>query len=197
VAPIVINDKCSDWFINSFESKYMLNNFSILNNQKAHIPAVSHIDRTSRIQTVSKNDGALYDVLYAFYKKTGIPILCNTSLNDKGEPIIETIDQAINFALRKGIKVIYINGNRIELKNHDQYKIRTPLDRNRSLFVKYDTEIMRHIVNPYGVEDKEYGIYKNNANFKGYNLKDEHDVLEFKRAMKIIKHFYDSKCFAY
>ena len=39
-----------------------------------------------------------------FYKQTGIPILCNTSLNDKDEPIINSIEQAFNFILRKGIK---------------------------------------------------------------------------------------------
>ena len=46
-----------------------------------------------------------------FYKQTGIPILCNTSLNDKDEPIINSIEQAFNFILRKGIKYGFFTEN--------------------------------------------------------------------------------------
>ena len=64
-----------------------------------------------------------------FYEQTGVPMLCNTSLNDKGEPIINKIDEAINFALRKGIPVIYVNGTRIHLVNHLFYEEHGPLKR--------------------------------------------------------------------
>jgi len=64
-----------------------------------------------------------------FYERTGVPMLCNTSLNDKGEPIINKIDEAINFALRKGISIIYVNGTRIHLVNHLFYEEHGPLKR--------------------------------------------------------------------
>ena len=193
VAPIVIAEKCSDWFADSFESRYMLNNFSIYDDKQSIIPAVSHIDGTSRVQTVHKTDGKLYHVLEAFYEKTGIPILCNTSLNDKNEPIIDTIDQAINFALRKRIEVVYVNGKRIKLKNHDKYTISEPLTRASEFFVKYDTEAMRKEINPYDISAKEYGIYKSNPNFRLYDFKDKDEVRAFKRAIGMIKRVYDSK----
>lgn len=76
----------------------------------------------------------LYQALNKFFISTGIPLLCNTSLNDKGEPIIDTIDQAFNFALRKGIPIVYIDGNRYKLKNFHLYKTKYPLKRNDNLF---------------------------------------------------------------
>lgn len=75
----------------------------------------------------------------------------NTSLNDKGEPIINSIPQAINFALRKRIKVLYINGKRVELHNHDSYLHRAPLKREEQILGKnyMDKEkIMKKII-PY------------------------------------------------
>lgn len=193
VAPIVLAEKCSDWFIDSFESKYMLNNFSIYGDMQKYIPAVSHIDGTSRVQTVIKNENTLYCVLEAFYKSTGIPILCNTSLNDKNEPIIDDVNQAINFALRKNIKVMYVNGKRIKLKNHNKYKVKGPLIRSRELFVKYDTEMIWNEVNPYNISSKEYGIYKSNPDLRLYDFKDQEDVRRFKRAIGMIRRSYDIK----
>jgi len=68
-------------------------------------------------------------------EKYGIPIVCNTSLNDIGEPIIDSIDQAMNFALRKGVNIIYINDFRLELKNHEDYKETTPA-KSKNLYLQ-------------------------------------------------------------
>lgn len=46
-------------------------------------------------------------------------MICNTSLNDKNEPIIETIEETFNFALRKGIEIVYINGVRYKIWRHN------------------------------------------------------------------------------
>lgn len=64
-----------------------------------------HLDQTARVQTIGNGDNdTLYSILDHFNEMTGVPILCNTSLNDKGEPIIDTILEAFNFALRKRLR---------------------------------------------------------------------------------------------
>jgi len=123
VAPVILHEDMSQWFEDINESPYMLQTFYIMDHAIDKIPAVSHLDRSARVQTVRKSQNAeLHGLISAFKQRTGIPILCNTSLNDKGEPIINTIAEAINFALGKGFKIIYINKTRVELCSHDDYK---------------------------------------------------------------------------
>ena len=65
--------------------------------QPDKIPAVTHVDGTGRLQTVSKQSNPLYyDLINEFYKKTGIPVIINTSMNVMGEPIVNTPEQAYN-----------------------------------------------------------------------------------------------------
>ena len=70
-------------------------------------PAICHVDNTSRVQTVSKKDNpGFYNLLKAFYEETGCPMLLNTSLNIKGQPIVDTNDHALEFEKHYGVKVI-------------------------------------------------------------------------------------------
>ena len=69
-------------------------------------PAICHIDNTSRVQTVSKEDNPnFYRLIKEFYKKTGCPMLLNTSLNIKGMPIVNTREDGVMFEKKYGIKV--------------------------------------------------------------------------------------------
>ena len=71
------------------------------------VPAVAHLDGTARLQTVSKNDNKwYYSLLSKWSKKTGVPILLNTSFNDR-EPICETPEHAISCFLRTNIDFLY------------------------------------------------------------------------------------------
>jgi carbamoyltransferase len=71
------------------------------------VPAVVHVDGTARLQTVTKNDNEwYYNFIKKFQKKTGVPILLNTSFNDR-EPIVETPEHAINCFLRTNIDYLY------------------------------------------------------------------------------------------
>lgn len=157
VAPIVLEEHADKWFdMCCDETPFMLHTCQIRDKKRELIPAILHLDGTARVQTIKKDDNSiLYDLINAFNRKNGVPMVCNTSLNDKGEPIIDTIDQAMNFALRKKIKVIYINGKRIELKNHAQYTKKTVAKRDWSQLIEVDQEQQKrkeHEVNPYGVE---------------------------------------------
>jgi len=86
-APVVLEEYASRWFDMSFISPYM--QYAVKCLQPEKIPSVVHKDGTSRVQTVNKNQHAgLYSLLSEWYKITGIPILLNTSLNIKGQPLL-------------------------------------------------------------------------------------------------------------
>ena len=69
-------------------------------------PAICHVDGTSRVQTVSKEDNpSYYRLIKEFYKKTGCPMVLNTSLNIKGQPIVNDEQDAQEFQNRYGVKV--------------------------------------------------------------------------------------------
>jgi carbamoyltransferase len=69
-------------------------------------PAIVHIDGTSRVQTVPDNDSGIRQLLVAWYRKTGCPMLLNTSLNIRGEPMVDTRADADRFEKEYEVKVI-------------------------------------------------------------------------------------------
>lgn len=191
VAPIVLSEEMVQWFVDSFETEYMLNNFNIRPEKKSCVPAIIHLDGTCRVQTVGcKDDVVLYEIVKRFFDKTQVPMICNTSLNDHGEPIINSMDEAINFALRKNIEIIYINGHRICLKAQQEYPVQNYLKRNDSMFVVSDEEKARILEeeNPYCLSNDEVLLYKYNNQLHRYSLKNEKDVCHLKKVIKKIKH---------
>ena len=116
-APSILKEDLTDWFDLDVESPYMLlvadinlnkkiemtdeqkNLFGIekLNIKRSEIPAVTHVDYSARIQTVTKdNNKKYYDLIVKFKEKTGCPVLVNTSFNVRGEPIVNTPTDAFN-----------------------------------------------------------------------------------------------------
>jgi carbamoyltransferase len=86
-APVVMEEYASDWFDMNFTSPYM--QYAVKCKRPDLIPSVVHKDGTSRVQTVNKNQHpGLYSVLENWNLITGIPILLNTSLNIKGQPLL-------------------------------------------------------------------------------------------------------------
>lgn len=109
LAASVLKEKSKEWFemFNMEESPYMSFSFEIKKNKKEFVPAIVHVDNTCRIQTVTKEQNKnLYNLISEYFKKTNIPMLMNTSFNSKDEPIVETVDDAINCC--KKIKVNYL-----------------------------------------------------------------------------------------
>jgi carbamoyltransferase len=69
-------------------------------------PGICHEDKTSRVQTVNAADNAVFrKLLETWYEKTGCPMLMNTSLNIKGEPLVNNWKDAQRFSLLNGVKV--------------------------------------------------------------------------------------------
>ena len=80
------------------------------------IPAVTHVDGTARLQTISKDTNALfYGLINEFYKITDVPVLINTSMNVRGEPIVNTPEQAYNMIVKTDMDYIVL-GNYIVKK---------------------------------------------------------------------------------
>jgi hypothetical protein len=163
VAPVVLEDRVDEWFEDARPSPYMLETFTIRPERREDIPAVAHLDYSARIQSVSRaQNPELYDLVAAFGRRTGVPILCNTSLNDAGEPIIDTIAEAVNFCLRKRLSVAYFNGRRVRFGNFEDYRETRPLPRTEEPFAGVPPEVaarLRAEHNPYGLSDVQLYLY--------------------------------------
>jgi len=136
VAPTVKESRVGEWFEENRTSPFMLEVFTVRPEQLERIPAVVHLNGTARVQTVADDMSPLAQLLDAFETRTGIPILANTSLNDRGEPLVDSASQALNFCVRRGIRVGYIDGLRIELSPDalSQLPLEKPEARSHSYF---------------------------------------------------------------
>jgi len=109
-APSVLEEHRKEIFDLDCFSPYMLITTKVKEEWRGKIPGVTHIDHTSRYQSVTKEMNERYhSLISAFYEKTGIPLLLNTSFNGKGEPIVESPADAIKSFHRNNIHVLVIN----------------------------------------------------------------------------------------
>ncbi|MDD2714865.1 MAG: carbamoyltransferase [Candidatus Wallbacteria bacterium] len=128
-APSVLAEETSNWFDLDRESPYMLLTADVLqgrrcriteseqkllgidklNAVRSSIPAVTHLDYSARIQTVNRLDNPdYYALISAFFKKTGCPVIINTSFNLRGEPIVCSPLDAYKCFMRSGIDVLVL-----------------------------------------------------------------------------------------
>jgi carbamoyltransferase len=108
-APSVLEEVSSDYFDLDRPSPYMLLIADVREEMKDRVPAITHVDGTARIQTVSRNANAkYYDLIKMFGEATGTPVLLNTSFNVAGEPIVETPQDALRCFSSTGIDALCI-----------------------------------------------------------------------------------------
>ena len=143
-APSILREDLSTWFDISVDSPYMLlvaninsdkkiemNNeqkklFGIdkLNIKRSEIPAVTHVDYSARVQTVTKDtNNSYYDLISKFKEKTGCPVLVNTSFNVRGEPIVNTPTDAFNCFMGTELDYLVI-GNCILDKSKQDHSLK-------------------------------------------------------------------------
>lgn len=95
-APTVLLEECGDYFDFAYPSPFMSFVYNVLEDKKAAVPAITHVDGTARVQTIRKKDNPRYYELISEFKKiTGVPIVLNTSFNVRGEPIVCAPEDAI------------------------------------------------------------------------------------------------------
>ena len=109
-APSILEEHVSEYFDIDRISPYML--FVAPVKRPEDIPAVTHIDGTGRLQTVSKISNPLYyNLISEFYKITNVPVVINTSMNVKGEPIVNTPEQAYNMLIKTDMDYLVMGKN--------------------------------------------------------------------------------------
>jgi carbamoyltransferase len=106
-APSILEEYVSDYFEFDMPSPYMLMVAPV--KRPDLIPAVTHVDGTGRLQTVSKNTNSLYHKLISeFHSLTGVPVIINTSMNVRGEPIVNTPEQAYNMLKKTDMDYLFL-----------------------------------------------------------------------------------------
>ena len=109
-APIVLAERMKEIFEGEEDSPFMLIAKPVRPAWRDKIPAIVHVDGTARVQTVREaTNPMLYRLLKEFEALTGVPVLINTSFNIKGEPIVETPQDAVNCFLTTGVDHLVIH----------------------------------------------------------------------------------------
>ncbi len=113
-AGTILLEHANDYFemLTIKETPYM--SYAIPAKQKAkdEVPGIIHVDGTCRIQTVTREQNKhYYDLIEEFYKQTGVPILFNTSFNLAGEPLVETLEDAMDTVKRSAIDLLVYVGH--------------------------------------------------------------------------------------
>ena len=109
-AGTILKQYVHEWFDmkNLTESPFMMYAVNILPEKKDTIPSIVHVDNTCRIQTLERDfNPHYYNLIEEFYKQTGVPILFNTSFNLAGEPLVETIEDALNTFRNSKMRYLY------------------------------------------------------------------------------------------
>ena len=151
-APSILREYNSVWFKETHENPYMLwtnyvkeskrlfvdknsiTGFEKLKLKHSEIPAVTHLDYSSRVQTVNKKTNPnFYNLLEIFFKKTGCPVLINTSFNKRGEPIICTPKDAFVCFMNTDIDILVI-------ENFLLIKEKQPKHLSKTLEIQYELD---------------------------------------------------------
>ena len=109
IAPSILAEHYVEYFSGNGENKYFMNIAAkVKENMQQKVPAIVHVDGTARPQIVTKSNAKYHALLMQFYKKTGIPLVCNTSFNEKGVPVVNTPENALDCFLQRDIDMLII-----------------------------------------------------------------------------------------
>ena len=110
-APSVLREHVDDWFESDADVPFMMKVFQIKQARRELIPAVTHIDGSGRLQTVTENSNInYYSLIHRFYEKTKVPMLLNTSFNEN-EPVVCRPEEALNCFLRTNMDVLVLGSH--------------------------------------------------------------------------------------
>jgi predicted NodU family carbamoyl transferase len=120
IAPVCLDDDAQKWFGCNHESPYMLYTYR---STVGDLSAVTHVNGTARIQTVTPTSNKnLYDLLAAFKVRTGYGVLCNTSLNFRGKGFINNITDLDAYTVEHGLDGFVVEGRAYLLKESPRYQ---------------------------------------------------------------------------
>ena len=142
-APAILLEDLNEWFDLDSESPYMLlvgkvkedklieqtpdqksaKGLEKLNIIRSKIPAVTHVDNSARIQTVTAENGIYYDLIKLFKKKTGCPVIVNTSFNVRGEPPVNTPVDAYKCFMATDLDILVLGNCVMEKQNQINFNL--------------------------------------------------------------------------
>ena len=115
-APAVLMERSAEYFDFDRPSPYMLLTAQV-REEKRHIPSVTHVDGSARLQTVAREENPMfYDLIREFERQTGCPILINTSFNVRGEPIVCTPHDAFKCFMRTDMDFLVMGNTVVDKK---------------------------------------------------------------------------------
>jgi carbamoyltransferase len=124
-APSILAEFQSEYFDHDHPSPFMLHVYDIRPDKRERLCAVNHVDNTGRMQSVSRDENPLYyDLIKAFHRRTGLPVVLNTSFNEN-EPIVCTPEEAIDCFRRTKMDVLAI-GSHVVLKKDNLQNVEEP-----------------------------------------------------------------------
>ena len=138
-APSVLQAECKKWFDLDCDSPYMLFVGGVctkhrieqksgpidINQARSSVPAITHVDYSARVQTVSPETNKRYhDLISEFYRLTGCPMVVNTSFNVRGEPIVQSPEDAFRCFMGTNLDLLVI-GNVMLKKPEQNPKLKT------------------------------------------------------------------------
>jgi len=130
-APAVVEEKAHEFFDippTSADLSFMTYVINVKPSQAPRLAAITHVDGTARIQTVSRHTNPrFWNLLNEFGKLTGMPVLLNTSFNNDAEPIVDSIDDAIACFLTTEIEVLVVENYVISKRTHSKPESFLPL----------------------------------------------------------------------
>jgi len=110
-APSVLREHVADWFESDADVPFMMKVFQVKEQQREKIPAVTHVDGSGRLQTVTREGNQrYYELISAFSSKTGVPMLLNTSFNEN-EPVVCQPEEALACFLRTNMDVLVLGSH--------------------------------------------------------------------------------------
>ena len=116
-APSVLREQVSDWFESDAEVPFMMKVFQIKEDKRSQIPAVTHVDGSGRLQTVTEQSNKrYYQLIKSFFEKTQVPMLLNTSFNEN-EPVVCKPEEAMECFMRTSMDVLVL-GSHLIIRGH-------------------------------------------------------------------------------
>ena len=105
-APSILEEALDDYFVGAVPDPFMIQVYPVRPDKRGVIPAVTHVDGSGRLQTVSRKTNPLYwELIRAFEKQTGVPVLLNTSFNEN-EPIVHRPEETLDCFLRTKMDIL-------------------------------------------------------------------------------------------
>jgi carbamoyltransferase len=140
-AASVLTEHVDRWFDMPVEDPFMLVVAPVREHYRDRVAGVCHVDNTCRLQTVpADHPGMFRRLIEAFHERTGVPLVLNTSFNVRGEPVVESPDDALDCFLASNLDVLYLEGHRlIKVTAEDRGSLIPALVRGLSFGTVFDS----------------------------------------------------------